>query len=191
MSKPNAGYLAVLAKYPDFHRRGAQASNRRQLTTHGVLGYRHLRVAAYQACVERHGAVVARAALRLAHVRRRQQRLEAPTAGERKLREALETLCYQLEVDPEVVYHQHTALLEAPIDRFYADALIPWARLVVEVYGGVHVLQVDDDGWRRRQLEALGYQVLELPDTLTCAEMHAAIRAAVTRIEEDSRCSDD
>lgn len=191
MTTTNPGYLAVLAKYPDFHRRGAQASNRQQLTTHGVLGYRALRVAAYQACIKRHGAAVARAALRRAHAARRQQRLEAPTAGERKLREALETLGYSLEVDPQIVYDQHTALLEAPLDRFYADALIPWAHLVVEVYGGVHVLLAERDRWRRRQLEALGYRVLELPDTLTCAEMRAAIRAAITRIEEESRCSDD
>lgn len=191
MTTTNPGYLAVLAKYPDFHRRGAQASNRQQLTTHGVLvGYRAQRGAAYQACVQRHGVAVARAALRRAHAARRQQRLEAPTAGERKLREALETLGYSLEVDPQIVYDQHTALLEAPLDRFYADALIPWAHLVVEVYGGVHVLQVDYDRWRR-QLEALGYHVLELPDTLTCADMCAAIRAAVLRIEEESRCFDD
>lgn len=186
----NPGYLAVLAKYPDFHRRGAQASNRQQLTTHGLAGYRALRVAAYRACVARHGAAVARSALQRAHARRRQQRLEAPTTGEQTLHAALQALGYVLTTDPHIVYDRHTALLEAPIDRFYADALIPAVPLVIEVYGGVHVLLAERDRWRRRQLEALGYHVLELLDHLTSNQMCAAIQAAVTRIREAELCSD-
>lgn len=89
MTTTNPGYLAVLAKYPNFHRRCAQASNRQQLATHGPLGYRALRVAAYQACIARHGVAVARAALQRAHAHRRWHRLEAPIADERRLREAL------------------------------------------------------------------------------------------------------
>lgn len=187
----NPGYLAVLAKYPDFHRRGAQASNRTQLATHGLAGYRALRARAYQICVARHGAAAARTALQRAHARRRAQRLEAPTTGEQTLHAALQALGYQLTSDPHVVYDRQTALLEAPIDRFYADALIPAVPLVIEVYGGVHVLLAERDRWRRRQIEALGYHVLELPDTLTCNEMCAAIDAAITRIREAELCSDD
>lgn len=189
MSKPNAGYLAVLAKYPDFHRRGAVASNRRQLATLGVVGYRAQRVAAYCACVTKHGREITARALQQAHAVRRAQRLAHPTAGEQRLHAALQALGYQLVTDPALPAAATTALLEAPIGRFWCDALLPAHRLILEVYGGVHVLQREYDQWRRAELEAQGYRVVELDDQLSVAAMIAAIGSAIARPSEESPCS--
>jgi very-short-patch-repair endonuclease len=47
-----------------------------------------------------------------------------------------------------------------PIGRFVADFYCVAERLVIEVDGGVHAGQVEEDEVRTRQLESYGYRVL-------------------------------
>ena len=59
-----------------------------------------------------------------------------------------------------------------PIGRFIADFYCSEARLVVEVDGGVHANQEDNDALRTEMLTAQGYRVVRFPneDVLSAIE---------------------
>jgi very-short-patch-repair endonuclease len=70
------------------------------------------------------------------------------------------------------------------LGRFIADFLVPAERLVVEVDGGHHAMQVRADTRRDAVLVRTGYRVLRL-DALVIRD----IEAAVSRIRGAPHCS--
>jgi len=70
--------------------------------------------------------------------------------------------------------------------RYIADFVAPALRLVVEVDGGLHSLQLAADARRDRDLLRLGYHVLRIPAKVVMRELPAAValvRAAVARLK--------
>jgi lysyl-tRNA synthetase class 2 len=49
---------------------------------------------------------------------------------------------------------------QVPLDRFVVDFLCVDARLIVELDGGQHAMQIERDAARTRELEMMGYLVL-------------------------------
>ena len=61
------------------------------------------------------------------------------------------------------------------IGEWIVDFAAPAARLVVEVDGGYHAARQRADGWRDRQLAALGWRVVRVPAALVMANVDAAV----------------
>jgi very-short-patch-repair endonuclease len=51
-----------------------------------------------------------------------------------------------------------------PVGSFVLDFCCASLRLVIELDGAVHAVQSEDDQWRQRELEALGYRVMRFPN---------------------------
>ena len=168
----------ALAAHPGMQAAGAARANQAQMREWGADDYIAQRKVAYQCCVDKHGERVAKAAVRRATLRRRQDRLHAPTRGEAALRALLQGLGFTVHLD-EAPFDYATWRLE-PLDRalgprdalaeggvgpYFCDVLLPVLRLAIEVEGGVHVLNRERDARRLAYLEAQGLTVLVIPDT--------------------------
>jgi len=79
-----------------------------------------------------------------------------------------------------------------PIGQFVADFCCPSAKLVVELDGGIHGAQLEEDRTRQSFLEGRGYRVLRFPngDVLrspgaVLAQIADALRAPLIRPENE------
>jgi hypothetical protein len=142
----------------------------------------------YRATVQKYGIEWAKKRLDQANEANRTRRLANPTAGEQALCDELRRRGYTVHADlgqvfdyfvwmqdPEAAnYGQVDAIREAKIGHYYADILIPAARLIIEVYGGVHQLNPARDAQRCAWLQEQGFVVV----VITEEEATAPIRLA-------------
>lgn len=168
----------ALARHPTMQQVGAEAANRAQREEWGSDDYIEQRKAAYQRCVEKHGATVATAAVRRTTLQRRLERLHNPTRGEAAIRALLEQLGFTVHLDTELfdytrwrldpldrMLDPRDAFAEGGVGSFFSDVLLPVLGVAIEVEGGIHVLNRERDTRRRAYLEAHGLRVIVIPDT--------------------------
>lgn len=183
----------ALARHPDLYRRAAAASNAAQIATLGVDGYYAQRRDAYAAAIARHGTATIHRHITAAHEERRRYRLRHPTRGEQLLRTVAAAMGlavilpwtrfdYLAWRDDPTTWSDMTglsAIVEASVGPYACDLLIPARQLVIEVLGGIHILQHEADARRRLALHQHGLQVIELTDTPTTPLTELRVRSAL------------
>ena len=182
-------YDKAITAHPDLPQRGAAAANRAQLEAWGIQAYIQQRRDAFRACAEKYGDAFARQCVKRATETRRQHRLLNPTRGEQAVRDLLIELGFVLVVEtipfdycrwcvtPEeygwpdvypVAITSNVAIVEAYVDRYICDVLIPTHQLAIEVYGGIHAITSQRDAQREAFLKAQRLRVLILSEDEAC-----------------------
>jgi very-short-patch-repair endonuclease len=74
---------------------------------------------------------------------------------------------------------------QQPIGGFIADFYCADAQLVIELDGGIHVLQADYDAARSKWLKTHGYQVIRFSNPQILQELPAVLEAILWACEAD------
>jgi hypothetical protein len=160
----------------DLSARGGRACHKALRRSLGSEGYSAWQRVGFDAAVARHGRDKVLAVIERAHGERRSWRLHNPTAAEKMLQLTLCVLGYTVHPDTHkpwgefeygrwsdaggIGYEPRDLLLEARVGRYYCtDVLIPALALVIEVIGGVHAIQEEEDGRRLAFLKKAGLTV--------------------------------
>lgn len=167
------------AGYRQAQRENARASNKAQIASKGVDGYREDRKKAFQALVDKIGPVAAKQRAKNGIEASRKRRLAQPTRGEIIAQAAVAKLGFHT-LRPEspielfdILDHpdnypdisRNSAIVECYINnRWIGDIVLPFHDLVIEVNGGCHRLRSDKDVQRKNALEGLGLHVVVLHD---------------------------